>query len=108
MTLRDSLFIFLSATAFAQQVPQNLLAGLEWRDVGPMRGGRTFGVSGHPSQPDTLYMGSVGGGVWKTENSGRTWYPISDRGIPIGCIGAVAVAPSNANIIYVGTGESDI
>ena len=53
-------------------------------------------------------MGSVGGGVWKTENSGRTWYPISDQGIPIGSIGAIAVAPSNSNIVYVGTGESDI
>jgi len=53
-------------------------------------------------------MGSVGGGVWKTENSGRTWFPISDEGIPIGSIGAIAVAPSNANVVYVGTGETDI
>jgi photosystem II stability/assembly factor-like uncharacterized protein len=73
-----------------------------------MRAGRTFGVAGHADQPDTFYMGSVGGGVWKTENSGRTWYPISDEGIPIGSIGAIAVAPSNANVVYVGTGESDI
>ena len=94
---------------FAQgQYPANLLDGLEWRDVGPMRGGRTFGVAGHADQPDTFYMGSVGGGVWKTENSGRTWFPISDQGIPIGSIGAIAVAPSNANVVYVGTGESDI
>ena len=96
-------------SVFAQgQYPANLLAGLEWRDVGPMRGGRTFGVAGHADQPDTFYMGSVGGGVWKTENSGRTWFPISDQGIPIGSIGAIAVAPSNANVVYVGTGESDI
>ncbi len=73
-----------------------------------MRGGRTFGVAGHASQPDTFYSGSVGGGVWKTENSGRTWFPISDEGIPIGSIGAIAVAPSNSNIVYVGTGETDI
>ncbi len=90
------------------QYPTSLLAGLVWRDVGPMRGGRTFGVAGHADQPDTFYMGSVGGGVWKTENSGRTWFPISDSGIPIGSIGAIAVAPSNANVVYVGTGESDI
>jgi photosystem II stability/assembly factor-like uncharacterized protein len=90
------------------QYPANLLSGLKWRDVGPMRGGRTFGVAGHASQPDTFYFGSAGGGVWKTENSGRTWYPISDEGIPIGSIGAIAVAPSNANVIYVGTGEPDI
>ena len=63
------------------------------------------------SQPDTFYMGSVGGGVWKTENSGRTWFPIADdptTGIPIGSIGAIAVAPSDPNIVYVGTGEPDI
>src|SRR5579883_2324402 len=101
----------LAAALFAQtrgQYPAALLAGLQWRDVGPMRGGRTFGVSGHASQPDTFYMGSVGGGVWKTENSGHTWNPISDQGIPIGSIGAIAVAPSDHNVIYVGTGEPDI
>jgi photosystem II stability/assembly factor-like uncharacterized protein len=91
-----------------RQYPGNLLAGLMWRDVGPMRGGRSYAVAGHASQPDTFYFGSVGGGVWKTENSGRTWVPISDEGIPIGSIGAIAVAPSNANIVYVGTGEPDI
>ena len=106
--------VLLACTAVAQrptpsgQYASALLAGLQWRDVGPMRGGRTFGVAGHADQPDTFYMGSVGGGVWKTENAGRTWYPISDEGIPIGSIGAIAVAPSNANVVYVGTGESDI
>ena len=95
----------------AQQYPAELLSGLEWRDVGPMRGGRTYAVAGNAAQPDTFYMGSVGGGVWKTENSGRTWVPIADdpvTGIPIGSIGAIAVAPSDPNIIYVGTGEPDI
>src|SRR5579875_2512330 len=92
----------------AGQPPTALLGGLEWRDVGPMRGGRAYAVAGVPSQPDTFYMGSVGGGVWKTENAGRTWFPISDQGIPIGSIGAIAVAPSNPDIVYVGTGEPDI
>src|SRR5271165_2278787 len=94
--------------ASAGQYPGNLLAGLRWRDVGPMRGGRTYAVAGHADQPDTFYMGSVGGGVWKTENSGHTWFPIADEGIPIGSIGAIAVAPSNPNVVYVGTGEPDI
>ena len=65
-------------TDSAGQYASNLLSGLEWRDVGPMRGGRSYGVAGHASQPDTFYSGSVGGGVWKTENAGRTWFPISD------------------------------
>jgi len=76
-----------------------------------MRGGRTYAVAGNAAQPDTFYMGSVGGGVWKTENSGRTWFPIADdpqTGIPIGSIGAIAVAPSNPEVVYVGTGETDI
>jgi photosystem II stability/assembly factor-like uncharacterized protein len=101
-------FLSLACVLCAGQFPDTLLSGLQWRDVGPMRGGRSFAVAGHASQPDTFYMGSVGGGVWKTENADRTWYPISDQGIPIGSIGAIAVAPSNPNVVYVGTGESDI
>ena len=92
----------------AAQYPAGLLGGLAWRDVGPMRGGRTYAVAGSAAQPDTFYMGSVGGGVWKTENAGRTWFPIADTGIPIGSIGAIAVAPSDPNVVYVGTGEPDI
>jgi photosystem II stability/assembly factor-like uncharacterized protein len=110
MALRSRPLLFLAPLCLfaAGQYPDALLSGLEWRDVGPMRGGRSFAVSGHVSQPDTFYFGSVGGGVWKTENAGRTWYPISDKGIPIGSIGAIAVAPSNPDIVYVGTGETDI
>src|ERR1700751_1999824 len=66
----------------AGQPLATLLGGLEWRDVGPMRGGRAYPVAGVASQPDTFYMGSVGGGVWKTQNAGRTWFPIIDQGIP--------------------------
>jgi photosystem II stability/assembly factor-like uncharacterized protein len=106
-----SIAALFAIPAAAQQYPSEMLSGLHWRDVGPMRGGRTYAVSGNAAQPDTFYMGSVGGGVWKTENSGRTWFPIADdpkAGIPIGSIGAIAVAPSNPDIIYVGTGEPDI
>src|SRR5580704_11546255 len=99
---------FAQPSAVGGQYPASLLAGLKWRDVGPMRGGRSYAVAGNADQPDTFYFGSVGGGVWKTENSGRTWFPISDEGIPIGSIGAIAVAPSNPNVVYVGTGEPDI
>ncbi|HXC95373.1 MAG TPA: hypothetical protein VNU92_06705 [Edaphobacter sp.] len=106
-----SLSLAFALPLAAQQYPAELLSGLHWRDVGPMRAGRTYGVSGNAAQPDTFYMGSVGGGLWKTENAGRTWFPIADNptsGIPIGSIGAIAVAPSDPNIIYVGTGEPDI
>ena len=106
-----SFAILFAIPANGQQYPAEMLSGLQWRDVGPMRGGRTYAVAGNASQPDTFYMGSVGGGVWKTENSGRTWFPVADdpkTGIPIGSIGAIAVAPSNPDIIYVGTGEPDI
>jgi photosystem II stability/assembly factor-like uncharacterized protein len=106
-----SLFAFFALSLAAQQVAGALFSGLAWRDVGPMRGGRSYAVAGNPAQPDTYYMGSVGGGVWKTENAGRTWFPIADdpvTGIPIGSIGAIAVAPSDPNIVYVGTGEPDI
>ena len=106
-----SLGLAFVLSAAAQQYPADLLTGLQWRDVGPMRGGRSYAVAGNTAQPDTFYTGSVGGGVWKTEDSGRTWFPIADdpkTGIPIGSIGAIAVAPSNPDIVYVGTGEPDI
>jgi photosystem II stability/assembly factor-like uncharacterized protein len=113
------LALFLLSLAFATtapaqqpgQYPPALLNGLHWRDVGPMRGGRSYGVAGVASEPATFYFGSVGGGVWKTVNAGHTWFPIADdpkTGIPIGSIGAIDVAPSNPSIIYVGTGEPDI
>ena len=75
--------------------------------IGPFRGGRVAAVSGVAGDPTTFYFGSVGGGVWKTTNAGVTWSPIFDSQ-PIASIGAIAVAPSNPNVIYVGTGEADI
>jgi hypothetical protein len=70
-------FTLIAQTPVAgDSYPQSLLDGLRWRDVGPMRGGRSFGVAGVASEPNTFYFGSVGGGVWKTENAGRTWKPI--------------------------------
>jgi len=84
-----------------------LYAGLRWRSIGPFRGGRVNGVTGVPGQPSTFYFGSVGGGVWKTTNAGRTWLPIFDSQ-PIASIGAIAVAASNPDIVYVGSGEADM
>src|SRR5919197_3247900 len=89
------------------RVDPALYSGLRWRSIGPFRAGRVNGVTGVPGQPNVFYMGSVGGGVWKTTSAGRTWFPIFDSQ-PIASIGAIAVAPSNPNIVYVGTGESDM
>ncbi len=85
-------------------VPESLFAGLKWRPVGPMRGGRTCSVSGHRSQPFTFYIGVCNGGVWKTTDAGTTWTPIFDEQ-STQSIGAVVVAPSDANVVYVGSGE---
>ena len=84
-----------------------LLSGLQWRLIGPFRGGRVAAVTGVPGDGVTFYFGSVDGGVWKTSDAGVTWTPMFD-GQPIASIGALEVAPSNPNVIYAGTGESDI
>jgi photosystem II stability/assembly factor-like uncharacterized protein len=90
-----------------QPVPQSLYSGLRWRLIGPFRGGRVNAVSGVPGQPNTFFYGSVCGGVWKSTNAGRTWTPVFDAQ-PVASIGAIAVAPLNPNVVYVGTGESDM
>ncbi len=88
----------------AGSVSPSLFAEMKWRAIGPSRGGRTKSAAGHPSQPYTFYIGVCNGGVWKTTDAGRTWTPIFDEQ-ETGSIGAVVVAPSDPNIIYVGSGE---
>ncbi len=95
------------STKAAGPVDAATYSGLRWRSIGPFRSGRVNGVTGVPGQPSVFYMGSVGGGVWKTANAGRTWFPIFDSQ-PIGSIGAIAVAPSKTDVVYVGTGEADM
>ena len=85
-----------------------LLSAVEWRLVGPFRGGRVTTVAGVPDNPRLYYMGATGGGVWKTDNAGLTWANISDEFFNVGTIGAIAVAESDPNVIYVGTGEKSI
>ncbi len=88
----------------AQTLSPSLYQGLRWRFVGPMRGGRTVALDGVANQPNLFYIAAVNGGIWKSDNAGRTWVPIFDRE-PTGSIGALAVAPSNPQIVYAGSGE---
>jgi photosystem II stability/assembly factor-like uncharacterized protein len=98
------LLLLSIASSAAQQIPENTYQELRWRMIGPFRGGRTRAATGVPSQPNVFYMGQVNGGVWKSDDYGRTWTPIFDHE-STQSIGAIAVATSNPNIIYVASGE---
>ncbi len=107
--------MLLAALAFlgtnvaqAQTYDESLYDALEWRSIGPFRGGRSVAVAGASSQPNVYYMGATGGGVWKTVDGGMTWLPVSDEYLGAGSVGGIAVAPSDPNVVYVGTGETCI
>jgi photosystem II stability/assembly factor-like uncharacterized protein len=88
----------------ARAVPASQYAGLQWRFIGPLRGGRTKSIVGVAGAPNRFYMAAVNGGIWRTDDAGRTWRPIFDDE-PSGSIGSLAIAPSDANVIYAGSGE---
>ena len=104
--LRCSLLclFFVSITIHAQVPTDNLAGAMKWRMIGPFRAGRTVGATGVPGQPNVFYIGVNNGGVWKTTDYGHTWKPIFDDQ-PTGSIGALAIAPSKPDTIYVGSGE---
>src|SRR4029077_10739837 len=96
-------------SASASSTDSPWFKGLQWRSIGPYRGGRSVAVTGVPSQPMVYYFGSTGGGVWKTTDGGGNWLPVSD-GQPFGTgtVGAIAVSEADPNIVYVGMGESPV
>ncbi|MGH9431512.1 MAG: WD40/YVTN/BNR-like repeat-containing protein, partial [Terriglobia bacterium] len=91
----------------APEINPAWLKGLKWRLIGPFRGGRSIAVAGIAGNPEVYYFGAVSGGVWKTTDGGVNWTPLFDKE-PVSSIGAIAVAPSDPNVIYVGTGEACI
>src|SRR5262245_50763084 len=91
--------LIAASPVLAAPYSSSLFQDLKWRLIGPFRGGRVLAVSGVPGEPDHFYFGSVNGGVWESLNAGRTWRPIFDD-VPVGSIGALAVAPSNPKTVY--------
>ena len=103
-----SLFIPARIEAQQKKYDQSLLKGLQWRSIGPFRGGRSTAVAGVTSQQNVFYFGATGGGVWKTNDGGINWEPISDEYFKTGSVGAIGISESDPNVVYVGMGESPI
>lgn len=100
----------ISPTVFAQKstlssIDKEYYSGLEWRNIGPKRGGRSLGCAGSPSRPNEYYFGATGGGLWKTVDGGNEWKAVTDGQVTSSSVGAVAVAESNPDIVYIGMGE---
>jgi photosystem II stability/assembly factor-like uncharacterized protein len=105
--LRLALPVLLVAPLTAQTIDTTALGSLTWRSIGPQRGGRSVAVAGSSTRPGEYYMGTTGGGVFKTTDGGESWAPVSDKYCG-GTIGAVAVSESNPDVVYVGGGEFPI
>ena len=98
----------LSSFTFSQAVESLLFPPLKWRCIGPKRGGRSIAVAGHKDRPFEYYFGATGGGLWKTTDGGTTWYSVTDGQIRSSSVGAVAVAESNPDLVYLGMGEAQL
>src|SRR5271166_3684790 len=106
--MRNQIAIFLLAVTATQAADSTLFSAMKYRMIGPERGGRVTAITGVPSQPLTFYMGSTGGGVWKTTDAGHNWVNMSDGQIAVGSMGAIEVSLSNPDVVYAGTGSSKI
>jgi photosystem II stability/assembly factor-like uncharacterized protein len=97
-----------AAPASTATLDAAMIRGLQWRSIGPARGGRSIAVTGVKGRPKDAYFGAVGGGLWKTSDGGENWTPVTDGQLGSASVGAVAVSESNPDIVYIGTGESCI
>src|ERR1035438_8076671 len=86
----------------------SVFSSLQWRSIGPLRGGRSITSAGSPSRPNEYYFGATGGGLWKTTDGGLTWRPVTDGQLKSSSVGAVAVSSSNADVVYIGMGETEL
>ncbi|HEX9365484.1 MAG TPA: hypothetical protein VF921_02595, partial [Vicinamibacterales bacterium] len=106
--LAAALLLSFFPAAPSAQIDTSLFAGLRWRSIGPNRGGRSQTGAGSASRPLEYYFGATGGGVWKTTDGGLTWRPVSDKQIKTSSVGALAIAPSNPDVVYAGMGETEL
>jgi hypothetical protein len=97
---------FHRGAALNEAPDDKLFSALRWRNIGPFHGGRVSAVTGAIGQPGTFYLGAPAGGAWKTTNAGVSWFPIFDQFTNVDSVGAMQVAPSDPNIVYLGTGDS--
>src|SRR5947207_2200669 len=105
--MRKLSFILLSCSGLAASYDPSFFKALEWRNIGPNRGGRSITSAGSSSRPFEYYFGAVGGGLWKTSDGGLTWKPVTDGQIHSSSVGAVAVSESNPDVVYIGMGETE-
>ena len=98
----------LTRGALAQQYDPKLYDALQWRNIGPDRGGRSIAVAGSRARPMEYYFGATGGGVWKTTDGGQNWRPVTDGQIKSSSVGALAVCEANPDVVYVGMGETEL
>jgi photosystem II stability/assembly factor-like uncharacterized protein len=105
---RLALILASGAGLFAAAYDPAIFGGLQWRSIGPLRGGRSITSSGSPSRPNEYYFGAVGGGLWKTTDGGTTWRPVTDGQLHSSSVGAVAVSASNPDVVYIGMGETEL
>src|SRR5688500_816480 len=96
----------VEARQASANVDPSLYSGMRWRSIGPARGGRSIAVAGSAARPNEYFFGAVGGGVWKTTDYGITWTPVGDTNFRTSSVGAIAIAPSNPDVVYAGMGES--